>query len=500
MPRTQRLRLDNVVTSMAELGPTIPDGGYSWLVFLGIIMIQITVPSVLSMYGVVLSYLHSDSEPDIYLWKGSVTLTPILFIAFWSLADPWSRTIVNLATVPRFVGLTGVALLAIGILASGYLETGGVGAYLARLSAGAVMGIGASTVLLQSENLLRRHFRTRLVLVLTLKRISFSLGIAMMPGYAYMLLQNTGLQTGLLLLSTALLPGILGACAFDAPVLQRTTPYRLLISEEDNELSIRETPEETLSFPNLEEEFRNETEENDGTTTGEPIPTPLFSEGSNSYSYDEPEDDINLFVTPSGSSTTTWLEEFRTLRLIKFWSAVVTWFSIKGCAFSLLVLSPSMAMTQGQGFTTLGQSVTLTTVIGLGTFLPGAASIWSPKTARWRSVYFGTMCWLGSAALWGIVSSSKHVWFLLWAFVGGVSIGGCSVAEESALRDLLGAKGANRALRGLSMIVGLALLFLIFIEDFSTCLRIVSIAELVGGGYWILTPCFGALRARWPKR
>ena len=36
-----RLRLDEVVTSLPELGPTLPDGGYSWIVLVGVMAIQV---------------------------------------------------------------------------------------------------------------------------------------------------------------------------------------------------------------------------------------------------------------------------------------------------------------------------------------------------------------------------------------------------------------------------------------------------------------------------
>lgn len=36
-----RLRLDEVVSSFPELGPTAPDGGYSWFVLLGVVFIQV---------------------------------------------------------------------------------------------------------------------------------------------------------------------------------------------------------------------------------------------------------------------------------------------------------------------------------------------------------------------------------------------------------------------------------------------------------------------------
>lgn len=41
MPLVERLRLDEIVTSYPELGPTAPDGGYSWLVLLGVAFIQV---------------------------------------------------------------------------------------------------------------------------------------------------------------------------------------------------------------------------------------------------------------------------------------------------------------------------------------------------------------------------------------------------------------------------------------------------------------------------
>lgn len=47
MPLAGRLRLDDVVTSYSELGPTAPDGGYSWLVLLGVAFIQVRSPHFL---------------------------------------------------------------------------------------------------------------------------------------------------------------------------------------------------------------------------------------------------------------------------------------------------------------------------------------------------------------------------------------------------------------------------------------------------------------------
>lgn len=131
-----------------------------------------------------------------------------------------------MASIPRLVGLIGVALLTTGVIASGYLATGGVGAYLAGLSAGAVMGIGASFVIVESETVLRRHFRVRLPLALTLKNIATSIGFILVPALTHFLLVETNLKTGLLLMTIAFVPTAVGTLTLRFPAPQRASPYR----------------------------------------------------------------------------------------------------------------------------------------------------------------------------------------------------------------------------------------------------------------------------------
>lgn len=135
--------------------------------------------------------------------------------------------IVSLAPVPSLVGLTGVILLAVGIIATGYLATGGVGAYLASSSAGAVMGIGASFVVLLSDYVLRKYFRKRLLLALTLRNLGTSFGLVLIPTITNLLLYKTELKVSLLLMTMVLLPTVLGILTFRLPSLRRTSPYRL---------------------------------------------------------------------------------------------------------------------------------------------------------------------------------------------------------------------------------------------------------------------------------
>lgn len=163
---------------------------------------------------------------EIFYYEQFSTSLPVYDSSFFRRLDPWTRAITDLASIPRVVGLIGVALLSTGIIASGYLATGGVGAYLASLSAGAVMGIGASFVIVQSETLLRKHFRVRLPLALALKNIAASFGYTLVPALTHFLLGETGLKAGLLLMTTALIPAAMGTLTLRSPAPQRESPYR----------------------------------------------------------------------------------------------------------------------------------------------------------------------------------------------------------------------------------------------------------------------------------
>ena len=131
--------------------------------------------------------------------------------------DPWTKKIVNLASVPRVMTLIGIALLSMGILASGYLATGGVAAYLASLSAGAVMGIGASLVMMQTEKIVQQHFRMKLPLARTLINVAFSIGLVLAPLVALALFTTLGIQAGLMTMIIYFIPTILASSLLKSP-------------------------------------------------------------------------------------------------------------------------------------------------------------------------------------------------------------------------------------------------------------------------------------------
>ncbi|XP_076301251.1 uncharacterized protein LOC143219200 [Lasioglossum baleicum] len=462
MSVAKRLHLDEVVASFPELGPTVPDGGYSWLVLCGVCLVQMTIFSILPMYGVVLDYIICERN-DESIWSERIILTPILLIAFWNLADPWTRMIVSMASIPRLVGIIGVTLLSVGIIATGYLATGGVGAYLASSSAGAVMGIGASFVVLLSDYVLRKNFRKKLLLALTLKNVATSIGLIIIPNVTDLLLHYTGLKNGLQLMTMILIPTALGTLTFRLPSVQPTSPYSLLLSEEDNEIPIT-TSADTLEST-LELNSRRQPGNQDYGNAEERAHDELFSEANNMYAYQEPDDDVDLFVSPLQPSDSKWKQQLRLLKNLRFWMAVVGWVGMKVFTLFFWTLLPVIfSISSGQHF----QHSLLCTMAGFGTLLPNIASYKILQfTNHDRRIYFGLAAWFCAVILIGLTYGRGATIIKIWALLGGISIGSLSSCQDLALYDVMGIETMRSVNKGFSTIVGLCVLAFSFVYSMS---------------------------------
>lgn len=479
----KRLHLDEVITSIPELGPTIPDGGNSWLVLFGIMIVQMTVPSVLSMYGIVLAHLvENNRKLDFYVWNEKIIVTPILMAACCCLADPWTRTIVSLASVPRLMALIGIALLSIGILASGYLATGGVGAYLASLSAGAIMGIGASFVMIQSEKMLEKHFRIKLPLASTLINISFTTGLVIAPLVALALFTRLGIQAGLMAMVLFFFPTLIAIGFLKAPGKKVSSPYTLLFDDEE---------EAGPSF-RMVEDLRGKNTENTE------IPRGIYAEGGTAYSYDD-SDDINLFISSSSNNNNNnnirskWKESLKIFKLVKFWLSIIACVGMKSGMMLFWILLPPLAVMKIPS-TNLLSAVILSIIGACGTLVASIVSFWNPSSAR--NLIFGFSNWICSFVLIGLTLSEYYSLFVFLALFGGISIGGLVSSHEFAFQNTLGSHIASKARALLNTCVGTIILLLCLIQDMYLCLRVVGIIQLTSGSYWVLFPLFGAIKAR----
>ncbi|XP_076630785.1 uncharacterized protein LOC143346517 [Colletes latitarsis] len=493
MPISKRLHLDKIVTSFPELGPTVPDGGYAWIILFGVFLVQMTVPSLLSTYGIILGYISENETSEFDIWKEKMILAPILFTAFSYLADPWVRMIVSMASIPRLVGIIGVILLAVGIIATGYLATGGVGAYLASSSAGAVMGIGASFVTLLSEYILRKNFRKKLLLALTIKNIGASFGLVLIPTFTNLILHETNLKSGLLLVTIVLLPTALGTLTFRLPSPQQSSLYSLLLStEEDNELPVRissdipQSTENSIGRSNLENMEFDEAEER--THGGG-----LFSEGNDIYAYQEfNEEEVDLFVNPIIHSQSKWKYQLRPLKTFRFWAVVLGWVGIEVSALFFWVLLPVLSNRIVKNPYVW---ISLSTTAGLVTFLPSLASVKVLRmTSQNRRLYFGLACWLCGITLTGLSCATNYLWFIIFTLLGGIGIGSISSCQDLALYDVLGAETVRCVHKGFYSIVGLCILIFCFIHNVNFCLNFTASLLFFGGFYWIVSPVLNIIK------
>jgi len=127
---------------------------------------------------------------------------------------------------------------------------------------------------------------------------------------------------------------------------------------------------------------------------------PLFNEVNSIYAYQEPDEDVELFVNPAMRSGGKWKQEFRVIRYFRFWATVVTLIGIRAGSLFFWILIPTLFLQRsGPAFRT-DNWVTLLVAAGVGSFVPSIASYWSiVTTAQYRRIYFGGACWLSSIIL-----------------------------------------------------------------------------------------------------
>lgn len=133
---------------------------------------------------------------------------------------------------------------------------------------------------------------------------------------------------------------------------------------------------------------------------------PLFSEVNSIYAYQEPDEDVELFISPTVRSDSKWKQEFRVARCFRFWAAAVTWIGMKAGSFFFWILVPTLFLQREEASGAhyhLSDWETLLVIAGIGSFVPSIASYWSTlTTAQYRRIYFGSACLLGSVILLGV--------------------------------------------------------------------------------------------------
>lgn len=167
------------------------------------------------------------------------------------------------------------------------------------------------------------------------------------------------------------------------------------MSDEDNELGIRMSPEREL-------ESDRPNSGTDNVDYQDRNAVPLFNEVNSIYAYEELDEDVELFISPTVQSGSKWKQEFRVARCFRFWAAAVTWIGMKAGSFFFWIMVPTLFLQRVEPDYRLIDWETLLVVAGVGSFAPSIASYWMTLTnVQYRRIYFGGACLLGSVILLG---------------------------------------------------------------------------------------------------
>ncbi|XP_061708705.1 monocarboxylate transporter 9 [Cydia pomonella] len=178
-----------------------PDGGWGWMVLLGVAVCNIFNQSMLSLF----SLLYGDHlEAMGHKTSGAaIVLSTMLFVT--NFGGPIAGAVLKL-TSPRMVSVTGACLCTSGIFLSGYSTN----IYHLILTYGVLLGMGLGFVQNSSFVAINSYFKLKKSRAVGLANVGTGVGQTVMPHLVRYLLENYGFQGACLLLSGLSLNGIGG--------------------------------------------------------------------------------------------------------------------------------------------------------------------------------------------------------------------------------------------------------------------------------------------------
>ncbi|XP_013192234.1 uncharacterized protein LOC106136283 [Amyelois transitella] len=241
--RVEDLHLDRVVSSHPEIGPTPPDGGYGWLIVFSAVVYHITVPALVTLYGlIILKAIRQDGHEEdekIKLWDVDIALVPVIALVVKLLLESWSRAVVKIFNMPRFMALAGLCLTVAGVLLSSYSTDADSNDQIVNIFAGLFAGMGCALTGQQTEVIITIYFRENLIMAQRLVRIAPSIGNCIVPIIiGYMLTKYPG-DVVVMIYGALLMQNCFFLAAYTRPVyiekVIRTTYRRIIDAVEDDD-------------------------------------------------------------------------------------------------------------------------------------------------------------------------------------------------------------------------------------------------------------------------
>ncbi|CAG4928962.1 unnamed protein product [Colias eurytheme] len=183
--RVEDLHLDRVVASQPEIGPTPPDGGYGWLILFAAVIYNVTAPTLLLLYGLVIlkSLREEDHEEGerLRIWDLDTALVPVIFTVIRLLLESWCRAVAKTFNMPRFTALSGLCMTVAGVLLSSYATSIYSNDHIVNIFAGILIGIGCALTGQQTDLIITHYFRERLTIAQRIIKVAPVIGNVLMP-------------------------------------------------------------------------------------------------------------------------------------------------------------------------------------------------------------------------------------------------------------------------------------------------------------------------------
>ncbi|CAG4974693.1 unnamed protein product [Parnassius apollo] len=268
--RIEDLHLDSVVASQPEIGPTPPDGGYGWLIVFSAAMYHITVPAVLSLYGLIILKAIREEDHDegevLKLWDMDIALVPVIMVIIRLLLESWCRAMVKIFNMPRFIALSGLSLTVAGVLLSSYSTNAYSNDHIVNIFSGIFAGIGCALTGQQTDVIITHYFREKLTMAQRIVRMAPSVGNSVVPILVgYLCTMYTG-DVVVMIYGAIMMQNCLFLAAYTRPLyiekVIRTTYNMLRDAAED---------EDEVIFSNQRQtETQNQVQTNLTETTADP--------------------------------------------------------------------------------------------------------------------------------------------------------------------------------------------------------------------------------------
>jgi len=462
-----RLMLDTVIGTQPELGPAPPDGGYGWIILLGVTMVQITIPSILVTSGLLICHILSDNT-SMSLKDAHWMWLPTVYCAVWSLTNPWSITLTSVVS-GSCMGGTGIILVSSGLIAISLIPRT---AEIIYIAVGILAGIGASMATMQSEYLLQKYFSSRLPIVRTLCLVGQAVGEMVMPVLIGSLLTKFGLTSTLLLQAGITLQALIGAVLFRKPQYTQTTQKNIaytLLQNEDMEESWN--TEDTDLEENLQHvsngivPHKSPAEKSDeilsditsphtsqnlnfhSSPAADSLPQPLFTDvelagkcQNTTFFIEDSDNDIDLYVQRGGFTQRNLpcSQELKVLCYPVFYCALILTAITKMSIMSFWVLIPLVLKTRLPDFQ-FNQAAIVLSVGGIANLCSAVGSHWLPAvSARHRKFIFILLSFIAAGGLYMLNYSFSWAELLCAAVLVRLGTGGVTTLLQQVLEDTMG--------------------------------------------------------------